>query len=386
MRLKILVVDDEPQFERLMRQRFRKRLRNEEFEFIFAENGQHALQQLEKHPDIDLILSDINMPVMDGLEFLQNLHQQGLYQKTIIVSAYGDLKNIRAAMNMGAYDFVTKPINFEDLEQTIQKAIREIQWVREAEQQKEQLLFLQKELSIAQNIQQSIIPTNFEAFSDGHPFSLYGSMTPAKEVGGDFYDFFWLRDSRLVLTMADVSGKGMPAALFMAVSRTLLRAIGHQVDSPEACLEKVNQLLWQENETGMFVTVFYAILDLEQQQLTYCSAGHNPPYLLHANGQLQCLEDAQHLALGITEEVSYAFRQIPFKVGNLLLLFTDGLTEAVSSGEDMFGESQLEAFLSQQAGTPPQQLVQQIIAEVHKFRGDQSASDDLSMLAIRMEQ
>jgi sigma-B regulation protein RsbU (phosphoserine phosphatase) len=386
MLTKILVVDDEPHFERLILQRFRKNIRAKEYEFFFAENGKDALEKLEQIEGINLILSDINMPIMDGLQFITRLREQNAPQKTIIISAYGDMQNIRAAMNQGAYDFVTKPIDFQDLGITIKKAISDIQALKAAEEAKAKLSSIQKELSAASQIQQSILPHNFESVNKRSSFSLFAKMIPAKAVGGDFYDFFFIDDQHLGVIIGDVSGKGMPAALFMAVSRTLLRASGTQSTDAGKCLGIVNNLLCQNNEASMFVTVFYGIIDFQNNTLSFVSAGHNPPYMLHQGQQLECLDDNQFPALGMIEDIQFTAKTIPFGKQSNLLLFTDGLTEALNSEQEFFTEERLETYLTNTSIDQTEMLVNDVIREVKHFVQAQPPSDDLTVLSIKREQ
>ncbi|MDX1587004.1 MAG: response regulator, partial [Balneolaceae bacterium] len=208
---KIMVVDDEPDLQMLILQKFRKKIHNDDYEFYFAENGKEALDLLNGTSDISLILSDINMPKMDGLTLLQKLQEmeeQAL--KTVIVSAYGDMENIRTAMNRGAFDFVTKPIDFSDLEVTIERGLKEIHYIRENLRQRNLLSSVQQDLDTASRIQQKILPQDFPAFPDRKEFEVYAEMHTAKEVGGDFYDFFLIDDQHLGFVIGDVSGKGVP--------------------------------------------------------------------------------------------------------------------------------------------------------------------------------
>ena len=161
MPAKILVVDDEPDLKLLIQQKFRRQIRDGRFDFLFAHNGVEALAQLDANPNVDLILSDINMPEMDGLTLLTKLPQSPNQLKAVMVSAYGDLQNIRTAMNRGAFDFVTKPIDFEDLEVTIQKTVEELLKLRDGLKARQELLAIRRELDVARQIQQSILPRDF---------------------------------------------------------------------------------------------------------------------------------------------------------------------------------------------------------------------------------
>ncbi len=384
MSARILVVDDEPHFERLMLQRFRKKVRSKEYDFVFAQNGIEALNKLRELKDIDIVLTDINMPRMDGLTFLSKLNDVAVKVKAVMVSAYGDMENIRAAMNLGAYDFVTKPIIYEDLEITINKALREIETLRLAERTRQQLDNLQQELAVASEIQQSILPKNFDIFPADCPFNLYAEMIPAKDIGGDFYDFFFIDEDHLALVIGDVSGKGTPAALFMAISRTLLRAIGLKSKSVSKCLGQVNALLSQDNPTSMFVTVFYAVLNIRTGQLEYCSGGHNPPWIIKDGVAPRALDDSQHVALGVVEHFEYHSRVINLEPGATLVLYTDGITEAVNVAEEFFDEK-LQVFLEGSVRALPAEIVQEVIGEVGRFSAGRQQSDDITMMALQMQ-
>jgi len=291
MPAKIMVVDDEPDLELLIRQKFRQKIRAEEFEFVFAQNGVEALDRLKDNGDVDLVLTDINMPQMDGLTLLTKLDELEGLRKAVIVSAYGDMENIRTAMNRGAFDFVTKPINLTDLEVTINKCLKELEILKEALGSRDQLAALQRELHIATEIQTSILPQTFPAFPDRKEFDVFAKMITASEVGGDFYDFFPLDKHRIGFAIGDVSGKGIPAAILMATSRSFLKATAVRGVPTDACLSAVNNILVEESLSNMFVTLFYGILDTRNGSLEYCNGGHNPPYLISGEGKVEQLEN-----------------------------------------------------------------------------------------------
>ena len=225
MPFKILSIDDESDMEMLITQQFRRQIRNKDFEFIFANNGAEALEKLDEISDIGLILSDINMPEMDGLTFLSKLNaKNNPYLKAIMVSAYNDMDNIRTAMNRGAFDFVTKPINFSDLEITINKTIAHIDMLVRSQREHDQLIAIQNDLNIAQEIQQAMLPKTFPPFPDRTDFDLHAFLKAAKMVGGDLYDYFLMDENRLFFLIGDVSDKGVPASLFMAITKAIFKS------------------------------------------------------------------------------------------------------------------------------------------------------------------
>ena len=261
---RILVVDDEPDVEPLVLQRMRRSIRSGQYQFVFAQNGVEALQKLEQDSDIDMVLSDINMPQMDGLSLLERIPDVAPDTRSVIISAYGDMKNIRAAMNRGAFDFVTKPLDFDDLRVTIERTLNNLTAWREAESSRVRLAAIENELDVASKMQQSILPTEFPSTDS---YEVFGNMEPAREVGGDFFDIFNLENGRVGLAIADVSGKGVPAALFMMASRTLLKGSAIGLNDPGKVLQEVNDLLYDDNDAMMFVTVFYAVYDPETKDV-----------------------------------------------------------------------------------------------------------------------
>ena len=383
MRMKIMVVDDEVDLESLIQQKFRKQIRLGVYDFVFAHNGLEALTLLIEQPEIRLILSDINMPEMDGLTLLLKLKElKNPWLKTVVVSAYGDMENIRTAMNRGAFDFLTKPISFDDLEITINKTVEEINLAWNSSLEHDQLISIQQDLRTAREIQQAILPKTFPPFPEHPEFSIFGSMIAAKEVGGDFYDYFMIDNEHLGFVIGDVSGKGITAAIFMAVSRTLIRATGIKGVSTRECMNYVNRLLCSDNDSGMFVTVFYGILNLTNGEVEYVNAGHNPPYILSGNSA-DLVEMTGGPILGYLEDIEYQSKKTQLKPGDLLFLFTDGVTEAFNDKEELYGEERLVRFLETQWIHSSEELVKESIRSVAEFSSGAPQSDDITLMAIR---
>lgn len=386
MAVKILSVDDELDLEVLLTQYFRRQIRKGEYEFAFAHNGLEALQKLLETPDFDIILSDINMPEMDGLTLLAKVNElKNPAMKCIMVSAYGDMDNIRSAMNKGAFDFATKPIDLDDLSRTIEKAIEQVRYIRESQQEHNQLESIKNDLAIAGEIQQTILPRSFPPFPElTEVGDIYASMTPAKDVGGDFYDFFQIDDERIGLVIADVSGKGVPASLFMAVSRTLLRATALRGVSSAECLTYANKLLCKESLDSMFVTVFYGIYHYKTGMMDYTNAGHNPPYLLRGGRTVECLPVASNFVVGVFDDIEFESNTLTFGIGDTLLLYTDGVTEAFNDKREQFSESNLQDILaSMHESSSAKEVVTSVLQSVKIFSGDYPQSDDITLLSLQ---
>lgn len=383
MSVKILVVDDEPDLEPLIRQRFRKQIRAAEFEFYFAANGEQALESLENEPSIDIVLTDINMPQMDGLTLLARLAEGERLLKSVVISAYGDMENIRTAMNRGAFDFLTKPIDFNDLEITIDKTIREVEKIKQGIRARTDLMFVQKELDVAAQIQHSLLPKIFPPFPLRHEIDLFALMVPARQVGGDFYDFFWVDDLRLGFVIGDVAGKGVPAAILMAVTRTLIKATGTRGYSPEECMGHVNRILATESAPEMFVTGIYGVLDTRDGTVIMANAGHNQPYVVDPSGNARLLDSRGGLVLGVLIESVYAPIQLQLGPGDTLFLYTDGVTEAMNMDRTLLGEERVAEILSTKGAQDVCGLCEGLYAAINTYAGDAAQQDDVTMLALR---
>lgn len=378
--MKILVVDDEPDLEPLILQRFRRGIKAGEMSFAFARDGEAAIRKLESDPEIEVVLSDINMPVMDGLALLARLNEMPRLLKTVMVSAYADMTNLRVAMNRGAYDFVTKPIDFEDLEATILKTARELDGLREGRRARERLADIEAELGVAAKIQTSLLP---EALPANAGVDIAAVMLPARSVSGDFYDFFRIAPERVGFVIGDVSGKGIPAALFMAVARTVLRSTALLGASPGECLSAVNRILVPQGGGMMYVTLFYGILDTSSGTLTWSLGGHAPPWLLPANGKPHQIEGPRGFMVGMFADSAYESTQTALQTGDTILVHTDGITDAENPNHEMFGKTRLKAIIESIGGTEVAFVARRIVSAVQQFTAGETQADDVTLLAVR---
>ena len=381
---RILVVDDEPDLEPLIKLRMRRKIRSGLYSFEFAENGIEALEVLEQHQDIDMVVTDISMPQMDGLTLLQRISDvAGDDLRCVVVSAYGDMKNIRTAMNRGAFDFITKPVDFDDLNVTIERTLEHLEQWREALAARDKLVALQNELQVARSTQQSILPKTFPESSD---YQVFGQMEPARNVGGDFYDVIRLLDSKVGLAIADVSDKGVPAALFMMSSRTLLKGAAIGTDNPGEALREVNGLLYEENETMMFVTVLYSIYDPATGMLTYSNGGHDAPLLVRPDGRSELLPLTNGVALGIAPDIEFLSNTVQLEPGDAVVLYTDGVTEAMNSKGEQFGVKRMHDVFATNPPKDSEQAAQAIFEAVRNFVGEAQQFDDITCLVLQRDE
>ena len=377
---KILVVDDEADLEHLMRQRMRREIRSGQYTFVFAGNGVEALEKLNSDPEIDMVLSDINMPEMDGLTLLKQIPEVNPDVRAVVVSAYGDMENIRTAMNRGAFDFVTKPVDFDDLRRTIDRTLEHLSLLRNALKSRDKLILLENELNLASKMQQSILPSTFPQSSG---YSVFGSMKPARTVGGDFFDILCMPRDRIGIAVADVSGKGVPAALFMMSTRTLLKGatVGHE--EPSKIMAEVNNLLCENNETSMFVTLFLSIFDPATGELSYVNGGHNPPLIFHADGSAMELPRTGGIALGVAPSIQYEKKSITLLPNDIILLYSDGVTEAENAEGEQFGMERLQQVVASSTSRHPRDLTHAVFDAVHAFAGEADQFDDITCLILQ---
>ena len=377
---KILVVDDEPDLEPLILQRMRRNIRSGRYSFVFAGNGVEALERLANDPEIDMVISDINMPQMDGLTLLEQIPKVDPNVRSVIISAYGDMRNIRTAMNRGAFDFVTKPLDFEDLQITIDRTLSHMAEWKEALASRDKLVAIQNELDVASKMQQSILPASFPMAPE---YEVFGNMEPARNVGGDFFDVIYLENGRIGLAVADVSDKGVPAALFMMSSRTLLKGCAIGMGSPGDVLGEVNSLLTENNETIMFVTLLYAVFDPETGALTYANGGHCNPLLVHSDGSSEELAHTKGVALGVMPDLEYREDHVTLAPEDTLILYTDGVSEAMNAEGEEFGVERLRELFTNNPPSNAKEANEAVLQAVSEFAGDTPQSDDVTCLVIR---
>ncbi len=242
---------------------------------------------------------------------------------------------------------------------------------------------IESELKIAQAIQRSFLPKRFPPFPDHNEFEIHAELEAAKEVGGDLYDYFLLDKHLLFFSIGDVSGKGVPAALFMAVTKTLLKGVAEQHISLGRVLEKVNHELYLDNEQMMFVSLCCGLLDFRTGQVRYTSAGHLPPLHLRPSQGAGWVELPKGSLLGITESPVYQTRSLQLQPLDTLLLYTDGVTEAMNTRKELFGDDRLRSVAESQIRAPPKDLVDALFGAVRNFAGAEEQSDDITVLALR---
>jgi serine/threonine protein kinase/serine phosphatase RsbU (regulator of sigma subunit) len=377
--LTILCVDDEPELELLMQQRFRKKIRAGDWKFVFAMDGQEALNQLERHPEVGLILTDLNMPRMDGLTLLGKLADLDRPLRTMVVSAYGDLEKIRTAMNRGAFDFVTKPIDFQDLETTVVKAAQDLESYRKALRAAQQAVSIQQEVDVARRIQDAIMPASFPSTD---ALDVYGFSAPASDMSGTFFDAFKLADGRVGLLMGDAGSRGVTAALLMAMGQTFVKSFLQKGESPDACLNELNAMLFADGLPNVELRLVAGVLDTASGALTVANAGHAAPFLIRAGGSLDIVE-VEGDAVWKDRNARYSSATTTLGSGDALVLPSRGLTETTNDAGNAYSRERLASTLRDAPDMRPTSLIRHVIRSVQEFAGDNDPREDLTILAAR---
>ena len=239
------------------------------------------------------------------------------------------------------------------------------------------------ELNVAKRIQEGMLPRIFPPFPERHEFELYASMIPAKEVGGDFYDFFMVDDTHIALVMADVSGKGVPAALFMTISKVLIKTSVQAGRSPEESLERVNNQLLEGNDTGLFVTVWLAVIDITTGKGVAGNAGHMHPVLRRSDGEYELIKYKHSPALSTIGGIPFREHGFELKPGDMLFVYTDGVTEATNADEELFGEERMLEALNRNGEAGTEELLPAVKEAIDDFVGEAPQFDDITMLAFK---
>ena len=353
-----------------------------------ARDGEEAIARL-KASTFDLVLLDVMMPKVDGFEVLSWLRDQTRLRDlpVIMISALTEMNSMARCIELGAIDYLLKPFNPVLLKARLGATLEKKRLRDEVDAH---LARLQEELDSARRLQMAMVPQSFPAPTPEFPIDLCASMEPAREVGGDLYDFFLTQDGMLCFLVGDVSGKGMAAALFMARTKSLIRIATDLMRprqgssaAPAEIIARVNRELCENNGDMMFVTLFFAMLRPATGELEFCNAGHNVPYRLNGQG-LAAIEGAKGIILGVRPDAIYATGRTALAPGESIYVFTDGVTEAADSEGELFAEARLEAVLGAGAAcSRAAEIVKAVGDAVRSFVGAALPSDDITMLAVR---
>lgn len=273
----------------------------------------------------------------------------------------------------------------ESLQSLIAERTRDVEILREALRTRDQLAVLRQELDFARELQLSSLPQVFPPFPERDEFQIHAAMIPAKEVGGDFYDFFLIDRHHLAFVIGDASGKGVPAAMFIAIARSLIKAVAPLAATPGECMAFVNTMLARDNPQTLFATCFYAVIDTRSGEVAFCNAGHPPPMILRGDGTVEPIRDVSGVALGVMEDLEYETGAFAMAPGDRILLYTDGVTEAQNSRDELYDEPRLIGEVGKLGGEQPADMIANVVKAVEAFVADAPQFDDITMLALTFD-
>lgn len=350
----------------------------EDHKLSVALSGEAALRMVEKNPP-DLVLLDIVMPGIDGYEVCRQLRASPQTREipVMFLSSLDEVQNKTRGFEVGGNDYLTKPFEVLEVKARVRSLLKAKAY-SDAVREK-----LAAELRIAREIQHGILPANVAERVQGTGVEVHAVLESAREVGGDLYEVLPLDDGGVLIAVGDVSGKGIPAALFMAVSTTLIRTMARQYQQPDEIVRHVNDALAAQNPRGMFVTLFCMIVDPRTGRVVYANAGHNPPALVRAGAAPELALGATAMIVGLMPGIDVERGTLQLQPADLLVLYTDGVTEAMNADHALFGDANLLACL---AGTGPlsaAQAADAVLSSVRNYAGDHPQSDDITIVAVR---
>jgi sigma-B regulation protein RsbU (phosphoserine phosphatase) len=371
----ILVVDD----DKFIRQIMQRYLAKVGFHLEMANDGRHAIEMLESlRPDI--IISDWMMPEVDGLALCRWVRQHEDLKDTyyILLSARDRVEDKTLGLDVGADDYMTKPFQGQELVARVRSGLR----LRGIQMELSSAYrTLDAEFQVLGNLQRSLLPNPLPSLP-GYEFASHYS--PSLRASGDYYDFIPLTNLHMGILVADVSGHGAAASMVMAIMRVVMRAFVQELLSPGGALTVVNNVLMQHVPTDQFATAFYGILNTRSSRFVYTSAGHNPPLLFRAETkQVEELPNTGGVPLKILPDIRYEEAEVQLQPGDQLVLYTDGLTEAFSPSQEMFGEQALSHLIGRYGEERPNVLVEEIWRSVHAFVRSEPFHDDVTLVSIR---
>jgi sigma-B regulation protein RsbU (phosphoserine phosphatase) len=350
----------------------------DEYKLSVALDASSALRSIEKNTP-DLVLLDIMMPGVDGYELCRQLRARESTREVpvMFLSALGDVTNKAQGFEVGGNDYLTKPFEMLEIKARVKSLLRSKLYadaVREA---------LAREMRIAREIQMGILPADLTAAVRNTGLEVNAVIEPARHVGGDLYEVLRAADDRVVVALGDVSGKGIPAALFMAVAVTVLRTLARQFTEPDEILRRLNDELAEQNPRGMFVTLQCLVFDLTRRRVSCAGAGHHQLAICSLNQapRLACASSGRPAGLMPLNPIER--ETLPLEPGDTFVLFSDGVSEAMNQEEAFYGEERLLETLAELPGAAPEALVAHLMADVRRFADGAKQSDDITVLAAR---
>ena len=380
----LLVVDDDPDILRVVKFYLSK----QRYTVLTANNGLEALNVMRSRPDIELVMSDVMMPEMSGLDLLKHIRNSSEYRElpVILISAEGETSRKVAGLNLGADDFITKPFNFDELMARVRNHIRlrslQRELLRANDLLRERNVRYQEDIESARTVQLALLP---DKLPQGDHFKLASKYVPVDRVGGDFFDAVLLEGgTKLGILVADVCGHGVAAALITAMTKVSFRGVCYTTSDPAEVLSSMNQVLNPNIKNG-FVTAFYAVFDPRNNRLMYASGGH-PPLIVHRRSEHKVIElQPQETFLGFFENISFQTNVFNTLPGDRILFYTDGMYENKIDGDEFYSPQRMSKFLTSHHHLDLEALLTSLLDNLRSFAGIQSFRDDVTLVGMDID-
>ena len=346
-----------------------------DYKLSVALGGEAALRAVEKSPP-DLLLLDIVMPELDGYEVCRRLRADPATRDlpVMFLSSLEDVKDKARGFELGANDYLTKPFEILEVKARVNSLLKAKSYADAVKAAQE------RDLAIAREIQLGLLPSDFGARAAGTPWDVHAAIEPARHVGGDLFEVLRVSEDRMVVAVGDVCGKGIPAALFMAVAVTLLRTLARQCETPDEILRRLNDELEAQNPRAMFVTM--VCLDVRGGVITGANGGHDASLLVGSNGTRPVFASTGTV-LGLFPDQQFTSETVEMAPGDTLVLSTDGVSEAANPAGAFFGDERLHACFAEAAGPTAAESVERLLGSVRAFAAGAPPSDDITILALR---
>lgn len=350
----------------------------DEYKLSVALDGGNALKQAEKSPP-DLVLLDIVMPGIDGYEVCRRMRASDVLREIPIMflSALEDVQDKARGFEVGGNDYLTKPFEILEVKARVRSLLKAKAYADAVK------AAMERDLSIAREIQMGILPADLTPCTKGTGLDIFAVMEPAKQVGGDLYEVLRVDEDHVAVIIGDVSGKGIPAALFMAVTMTLARTMARQFPKPDEILKRLNDELAAQNPRGMFVTVTCLIFNLKTGQVTGASAGHGPLLLVRPGQESRPVFPSTGMVAGLFPDRPFTCEYLQLKQGDTIVLYTDGVSDAANPDTDTFGDKRVAEYLAKTPGASARETVEGLLGAVREFSAGAPQFDDITLMAVR---
>ena len=349
-----------------------------DYQLSVALGGQQALDVVQRSPP-DLILLDIVMPDIDGYEICRTLRAMETTRELpiIFLSSLEDVNDKARGFEVGGNDYLTKPFHVLEVKARVRSLLKARAYAEAVRAAAE------RDLRIAREIQIGLLPADIAGQVQGTGLDVYGVLEPARQVGGDLFEVLRLGPDRVLVAVGDVSGKGIPAALFMAVAMTLLRSLARQGSPPDRILDQLNDELLEQNPRGMFVTLQCLVFDLARGRVTCASAGHHAAVRITPGQPAELVFTSSGRVLGLLPATGIVCETLELQAGDTFVLFTDGVSEAFAADEELFGEARLLAEVQTLAGRGPRAITAGVLESVRRHAAGAQQSDDITVVSVR---